>query len=175
MRTSRKVRLFYAFLVQINIKSSPKSLFDNENVTKAEIQSLHVVEFQVVPPSKKQENSLLSLPAHALPYASHPIPRDSDAVMKFRRQFRPIARIFWLKFRLQIQFNSTFERKMGPWPGIEPGLAGPQPTVLTATPSQPSVISLHRQAVFISFRQIFWLLTPFHSRYITIEHHLCDA
>ena len=39
----RKVRLVYAFLVQIN-KSSPKSLFDDENVTKAEIQSLHVVD-----------------------------------------------------------------------------------------------------------------------------------
>ena len=40
----RKVRLVYAFLVQIN-KSSPKILFDDENVTKAEmIQSLHVVD-----------------------------------------------------------------------------------------------------------------------------------
>ena len=28
---------------------------------------------------------------------------------------------------------------MGPWPGLEPGPAGPQPTVLTATLSQPYV------------------------------------
>ena len=27
---------------------------------------------------------------------------------------------------------------MGPWPGIEPGPAGPQPTVLTPTLPQPS-------------------------------------
>ncbi len=26
---------------------------------------------------------------------------------------------------------------MGPWPGLEPGLTGPQPIVLTATPPQP--------------------------------------
>ena len=26
---------------------------------------------------------------------------------------------------------------MGPWPGLEPGPAGPQPTVLTATLPQP--------------------------------------
>lgn len=28
---------------------------------------------------------------------------------------------------------------MGPWPGLEPGPAGPQPTVLTATLPQPYV------------------------------------
>ncbi len=27
--------------------------------------------------------------------------------------------------------------EMGPWPGLEPGLTGPQPIVLTATPPQP--------------------------------------
>ncbi len=26
---------------------------------------------------------------------------------------------------------------VGPWPGLEPGLTGPQPIVLTATPPQP--------------------------------------
>ena len=30
---------------------------------------------------------------------------------------------------------------MGPWPGIEPGPAGPQPTVLTPTLPQPSSIA----------------------------------
>ncbi len=33
---------------------------------------------------------------------------------------------------LTIDYN-----QMGPWPGLEPGPAGPQPTVLTATLPQP--------------------------------------
>ena len=31
---------------------------------------------------------------------------------------------------------------LGPWPGLEPGPAGPQPTVLTATLPQPCILSL---------------------------------
>gem|GEM_PF-4896018 len=37
---------------------------------------------------------------------------------------------------------------MGPWPGLEPGPAGPQPTVLTATLPQPWV-HLQRLLYFI--------------------------
>ena len=33
--------------------------------------------------------------------------------------------------------RAVVARKMGPWPGIEPGLAEPQSAVLTPTPPQP--------------------------------------
>lgn len=42
------------------------------------------------------------------------------------------------KFDLRPRARNPLFVIKGPWPGIEPGLAGPQPTVLTATPPQPS-------------------------------------
>ena len=40
---------------------------------------------------------------------------------------------------------------MGPWPGLEPGLTGPQPIVLTATPPQPWKYSVDLRETYEAF------------------------
>ena len=43
---------------------------------------------------------------------------------------------------------------MGPWPGLEPGLTGPQPIVLTATPPQPWKYSDELRGTYEAFHYL---------------------
>ena len=43
---------------------------------------------------------------------------------------------------------------VGPWPGIEPGLAEPQSAVLTPTPPQPWGVARHGRGISTNRRRI---------------------